>query len=149
MQPYCHPESERQRPKDPSPEGARILRCAQDDIGGRRSGRSESLCPDDSAATGGTHVPNKLRVAIVMPSDATDEQMTLARQLGCDEVILATPTRLPGAERWEYDDLARLREWVESFGLQICALQNVPHEHWQKVRLGRPGREAQLENYLQ
>jgi mannonate dehydratase len=94
-------------------------------------------------------MPDKLRVAIGMPSNPSDEQMTLAKQLGCDEVVLATPARLPGAERWEYDDLARLREWVESFGLRIGALQNAPHGHWDKVRLGLPGREAQLDNYLQ
>src|SRR5580765_951470 len=96
-----------------------------------------------------SHMPDQLRVAIGMPSNPTDEQMTLARQLGCDEVVLATPARLPGAERWEYDDLVRLREWVESFGLKIESIQNTPHEFWMKVRLGEPGREEQLENYCQ
>jgi mannonate dehydratase len=91
----------------------------------------------------------KLRVAIGMPSNPTDEQMAMAKQLGCDEVVLATPTRLGTGERWEYDDLCRLRDWTASFGLEIGALQNTPHSHWDKVRLGLPGREAQLENYLQ
>ena len=94
-------------------------------------------------------MPNKMRVAIGLPGEATDEHLTLAKQLGCDEVVLATPRALPGEERWEYDDLARLNERVRSFGLEIGALQNVPHSHWMDVRLGLPGRERQMENYVQ
>lgn len=94
-------------------------------------------------------MPEKLRISIGLPSDATDEHLVFAKQLGCDGVVLATPSRLTGTERWEYEDLARLREWVEGHGLRIEALQNVPHSFWMKVRLGEPGREAQLENYLQ
>ncbi|MCC6175847.1 MAG: mannonate dehydratase [Chloroflexi bacterium] len=90
-----------------------------------------------------------MRISIGLPRDATDEHLIYARQLGCDGVVLATPSRLPGDECWEYEDLARLREWVESFGLRIEALQNVPHEFWMKVRLGESGRDEQMENYLQ
>jgi mannonate dehydratase len=90
-----------------------------------------------------------MRIAIGLPSDATDEHLIFAKQLGCEGVVLATPGRLPGEERWEYEDLARLREWVEGHGLRIEALQNVPHKFWMKVRLGEAGREAQLENYCQ
>jgi mannonate dehydratase len=90
-----------------------------------------------------------MRIAIGLPRDVTEEHLTFARQLGCEGVVLATPARLPGTERWEYDDLVRLREWVESYGLRIESLQNVPHDFWMKVRLGEPGREAQLENYCQ
>lgn len=91
----------------------------------------------------------RLRVAIGLPREASDEQLQMAKQLGCDEVVLATPARLPGEERWEYEDLVALRRWVEGFGLTIGALQNTPHAFWDRVRLGLPGREAQLENYLQ
>lgn len=93
-------------------------------------------------------MPNKMRVSIGLPGDATDDHLTFAKQLGCEGVVLAKPRRLPGEERWEYEDLVRLREWVEGHDLRIEALQNVPHSFWMKVRLGEPGREAQLENYL-
>jgi mannonate dehydratase len=73
----------------------------------------------------------------------------MAKQLGCEEVVLATPARLPGEKRWEYEDLVKLREWVEGHGVKIGALQNTPHSFWDKVRLGLPGREEQLANYLQ
>jgi mannonate dehydratase len=91
---------------------------------------------------------DKMRVAIGLPGKATDEQLQMAKQLGCDDVVLATPARLPGDKRWEYDDLARLRDWVEGYGLKIGALQNTPHGFWDKVRLGLPGREEQIENYI-
>ena len=94
-------------------------------------------------------MPDKMRIAIGLPRDVTDDHLKYARQLGCEGVVLATPARLPGTQRWEYEDLARLREWVEGYGLRIEALQNTPHEFWMKVRLGEPGREEQLENYLQ
>ncbi|MFN8523891.1 MAG: mannonate dehydratase [Chloroflexota bacterium] len=92
---------------------------------------------------------DQMRIAIGLPSDATEEHLIFAKQLGCDSVVLATPARLPGSERWEYEDLVRLRQWVESYGLRIEAIQNTPHSFWMKVRLGEAGREAELENYLQ
>jgi mannonate dehydratase len=97
------------------------------------------------------HMAEKLRAAIGLPDDHfTEEHLRLAKQLGCDEVVVARPSRmLPGENgRWEYDDLARLREWVESFDLRVGAITNTPHSFWDKVRLGLPGREEQIENYL-
>ena len=92
-------------------------------------------------------MPETMRVAIGLPSDATDEHLTFARQLSCEGVVLATPARLPGERRWEYEDLARLRAWVEGFGLRLEAIQNVPHAFWMQVRLGLPGRDEELEHY--
>lgn len=87
-----------------------------------------------------------MRVSIGLPRDATDEHLTFARQMGCEGVVLATPERLPGAQRWEYEDLAALRAWVESHDLRIEAIQNMPHDFWMKVRLGEPGRDEQIEH---
>lgn len=89
-----------------------------------------------------------MRVAIGLPGNATDDHLRFAKQMGCEGVVLATPARLPGERCWEYEDLVKLREWVESFGLRIEAIQNTPHAFWHKVRLGLPGRDEDLENYL-
>src|SRR5437660_844085 len=62
-------------------------------------------------------MPGSIRVAIGLPAKTTDEHFILAKQMGCEEVVLATPADLPGTERWEYEDLARLRQRVEGFGL--------------------------------
>lgn len=85
-----------------------------------------------------------MRIAIGLPGDATDEHLTLAKQLGCSGVVLATPQRLPGENRWEYEDLVRLRAWVEGFDLRLEAIQNWPARFFDKIRLGLPGREEQL-----
>jgi mannonate dehydratase len=88
-----------------------------------------------------------MRVAIGLPGNATDDHLRYARQLGCEGVVLATPARLSGGQRWEEADLVGLREWVESHGLRLEALQNLPHDFWMKVRLGEPGRDEQLEHF--
>ncbi|MBV9175392.1 MAG: mannonate dehydratase [Chloroflexi bacterium] len=92
-------------------------------------------------------MPEQLRVAVGLPSKAEDWHFILARQMGCQEVVLATPADLPGDERWEYDDLLRLRKRVESFGLKIGAIQNTPAHFIDEARLGLPGRDQQIENY--
>lgn len=87
-----------------------------------------------------------MRVAIGLPSDATDEHLNYAKQLGCSGVVLASPARLPGEARWEYEDLRALREWVEGHGLRLEAIQNWPARFFDRARLGLPGRDEQIEN---
>ncbi len=87
-----------------------------------------------------------MRVAIGLPADATEEHLIFAKQLGCSGVVLPTPKVLPGEHRWEYEDLRRLREWVESFDLRLEAIQNWPPRFFDKVRLGLPGRDEQIEH---
>jgi len=92
-------------------------------------------------------MPEQMHIAIGLPSKTDDWHFILAKQMGCEEVVLATPADLPGEERWEYADLARLRERVESFGLKIGAIQNTPAGFINEARLGLPGRDRQIENY--
>ena len=95
---------------------------------------------------GELNVSNTMRVAIGLPSDLGDEHLHLARQFGCDDVIIASP-RIPGDKRWEYEDLARLRERVEGFGLRIEAIQNTPIGFINPIRLGLPDRDECIEHY--
>ena len=90
--------------------------------------------------------PDKMRIAIGQFNEPSHERLTFARQLGCSGVQLNTP-RLPGTERWEYDDLARLREHIESYGLRLEALENTPVRFYDKAMLGLPGRDEQIANY--
>jgi hypothetical protein len=80
-----------------------------------------------------------MRVATGLPSKTDDWHLLVARQMGCEEVVLATPADLPGDERWEYEDLVRLRTRVESFGLKIRAIQNTPARFINEARLGLQG----------
>ncbi|MBI3970208.1 MAG: mannonate dehydratase [Chloroflexi bacterium] len=87
-----------------------------------------------------------MRVAVGVPGNVTDEQLTLAGQMGCSGVVVASPAIL-WERGWAYDDLARLRRRIESFGLRVEAIQHTPLDKFDQIRLGLPGRDEELENY--
>lgn len=87
-----------------------------------------------------------MRIAIGQFNELSHERLTFAKQMGCSGVLLNTP-RLPGEHRWEYDDLARMREYVESYGLRLEALENTPKSYYEAAMLGLPERDAQIEHY--
>ena len=67
----------------------------------------------------------------------TDEYLQYAAQFGATDVLLNTP-QLPGGERWELYDLVKLRVRVESFGLKLTALENVPTRFYDHIMLNGP-----------
>ena len=87
-----------------------------------------------------------MRVAIGLSAEVTVEQLQLARQFGCEGVIVPSP-QLPGEKRYEYEDLLALRRLVESFGLRIEAIQNTPSSFINSIRLALPDRDECIENY--
>lgn len=89
----------------------------------------------------------RLRVAIGVTGNTTDEELTLAAQMGCSGVVVPSPP-FPGGLRWAYEDLARLRERVEGFGLRLEAIQNTRLDLLDEIRLARPARDAQLDDLL-
>ncbi len=90
----------------------------------------------------------KMRIGLCDSGELSDENLTFARQLGLTSVRSGTPWEwLPGERQWEYEDLLRLRQRVESFGLKYEAIENVPQHFFDKVMLGLPGRDEQLEHY--
>jgi mannonate dehydratase len=77
-----------------------------------------------------------------------DTIAAFAQQLGLASIQFHTPSDLRGDRGyWEADDLTDLRERCEAAGLTVEGLENVPFRHWDKVLLGEPGREDQLDNY--
>lgn len=89
-----------------------------------------------------------MRIALGQFNELTDEQLQFVKQCGCDDVLLNTP-RLPGDERWEYEDLLAWKRRAEDAGLRLIALENVPVRFYDRIMLGLPGREQQLENMQQ
>jgi mannonate dehydratase len=85
------------------------------------------------------------RVALGQLADPTDEMLTFAVQLGLSGVSLNTPA-LPGEHRWEAADLAALRERVESRGLHLESIENVPNRFYARAMLGLPGADDDLEH---
>jgi mannonate dehydratase len=89
-----------------------------------------------------------MRVAVGQFAVPTHEILTFAKQMGCSGVLLNTPA-LPGAERWEYGDLWRLRKLVESYDLKLEALENTPVRFYEDAMLGTPNRDRAIESYQQ
>src|SRR3954462_3014613 len=89
-----------------------------------------------------------MRIALGQFNELSDEQLLFVKQCGCDDVLLNTP-KLPGEERWEYEDLVAIRERAEGAGLRLIALENVSVQFYDQIMLGLPGRERQLENMQQ
>jgi len=78
----------------------------------------------------------------------TDEYLQYAAQFGATDVLLNTP-QLPGGERWELYDLVKLRVRVESFGLKLTALENVPTRFYDHIMLNGSKRDEQIENMIE
>ncbi len=111
---------------------------------------------------------DKIRVAAGSIQEATDEILSFVAQMGCSGVILNTPAltgqtpfgssaigstywQKPGKQglpsKWDYLELLQLRTRVESYGLRLEAIENVPLHFYQGCILGLPGRDQEIENY--
>jgi mannonate dehydratase len=88
-----------------------------------------------------------MRIAVGQAARATDEYLAFARQIGAQGVQFNTPD-LPGERRWERADLVALRERVESYGLRLEAIENVPNSFYSAAMLGLPGRDAEIDGVI-
>ena len=89
-----------------------------------------------------------IRLALGHLEGFDDTVATFAQQLGLKSVQFHTPSDLRGERGyWDVDELVDLRERCEGAGLVVEGIENVPFAHWDKVLLGLPGRDEQLENY--
>ena len=86
-----------------------------------------------------------------------DDFLTFSAQYGATDVVIQSSTdkesagrwsAVPGEKRWELNDLVKLRTQVESHGLHLEALENVPSTFYDQVMLGGPDREEQIENMI-
>lgn len=88
-----------------------------------------------------------MRIAVGQAARATDEYLDFGSQLGVAGAQFNTPD-LPGEQRWELADLVALRERVESRGLVLEAIENIPNHFYEKVMLGLPGRDEEIEHVI-
>lgn len=84
-----------------------------------------------------------LRVGMDRVNDLEQSGLAFVRQLGIVDVQVNRPA-LPGARRWETDDLLALRRRIETAGLRLAAVENVPMSFYDRIMLGQPGRDEQL-----
>lgn len=76
-----------------------------------------------------------------------DDAMLMAKQLGSDGIHFNTPP-IPGEKTWEQDALQYLIDYSAKFDLKVEMIENVPIRFYDKVLLGQPGRDEQIENYI-
>lgn len=83
----------------------------------------------------------------------TDDNLRFAIQMSATHIVAHLPgdDTLPSTADgvWSLDDLVRLRNRVNSFGLKLEAIENFAPSHWDQVLLDGPGRAAQMENLKQ
>jgi len=102
--------------------------------------RLESVAPAERRAMA-------IRIGLGQLQSLSREDAAFARQLGLTTIQLNTPA-LPGEDGlWHEADLRRLRDDIAAEGLTLEALENVPIGFYDKVMLGQPGWEDQLERY--
>lgn len=89
----------------------------------------------------------RIRIGVGQVHTVDPETTAWARQLGVTTFQMNTPA-IPGEDGvWHEADLRRLRDSVAAEGLVLEALENVPVAFYDKVMLGKPGWEDQLERY--
>lgn len=91
--------------------------------------------------------PKEMRIALGQFRDPSDDLLTYIEQLGAQDFLMNTAA-FPGDKQWEYEDLLAARQKADRHGLRLMALENVPITFYDKVMLGLPGRDEQI-NHMQ
>jgi mannonate dehydratase len=101
-----------------------------------------------------------MRVGLGQFMEPNEERLRYVKQLGVEDVLLNMyqydpdyphmPTSdanpLDGDAEWSEENLRALREHVESHGLRLTVIENVPISFYDDVMLGREDREDQIEH---
>ena len=87
----------------------------------------------------------KMELGLYLFGEVDEEWLTFVNQLGVEAVVMANP-QLPGDGRWEFMDLLQMRIAIENVGPRLAAIENVPPSFYDKIMLGLPGRDEQIEN---
>jgi len=87
----------------------------------------------------------QMRIGLGQFSELTEEKILFAKELGIKDLLFNTPA-LPGEKQWEFKDLLQLRMACEDAGVRLAAIENVPQRFYDKVMLGLPGCEEQMEH---
>ena len=86
-----------------------------------------------------------MRVGLGQFNEITDDMLAFIKQLGVRDFLMNTP-KLPGDARWEYEDLAAIKKKADDADLHLMSLENVPVPFYDKIMLGLPGRDEQIEH---
>ena len=88
-----------------------------------------------------------IRLGLGAIHELSHEILTYASQLGVPNIIVHTP-ELRGDGYWEFQDLLHMRTLVDSYGLTLYAIENMPRNFYDKIRHALPGRDEQVEKVI-
>ncbi len=81
-------------------------------------------------------------------STLEEEELAYVAQLGVKQVILGG-TGITDQIAWDYQSLLNVKSRVESFGLAIAGIENIPEAFWRDARVGGPRKNQQIDAVLQ
>jgi mannonate dehydratase len=90
-----------------------------------------------------------MRIAVGQLRELTDDVIQFVHQMGIQDIqfnFYHGSPHVPGEARWEFIDLLKLRTRCEDAGFRLNAIENVPIKFYDKIMLGKPGRDEQIEN---
>ncbi len=90
-----------------------------------------------------------MKVILGAIKEFNDDALMMAKQLGSSGFHFNTPPIATADEDfWSVRALKWLKEYTEKFGLTLDMIENVPIRFLDKVIMGLPGRDEQIENYI-
>src|SRR5215813_3445813 len=85
-----------------------------------------------------------IKISLQIPTDAPDEDLTIAKQMGVDYVNIPTEGNRATAENF-----IALKKKVEAAGLKVWNIGNSDVHNMPEVTLNLPGRDRKIEEYKQ
>ena len=90
-----------------------------------------------------------MKIILGAIKEFNDDALMLAKQIGAEGFHFNTPPIATADEDyWTERSLRWLKEYTEKFGLKLEMIENVPIRFLDKVIMGLPGRDEQIENYI-
>ena len=90
-----------------------------------------------------------MKIILGAIKEFNDDALIMARQLGSEGFHFNTPPIATSDENyWTERSLRWLKEYTEKFELKLEMIENVPIRFFDKILLGLPGRDEQIENYI-
>ena len=88
-----------------------------------------------------------MRLGLDIRGGVDDEQLAFGAQLGATDAIGGDACMPSDSGYFEFLELVVFRQRVESAGLRLFAIENMPWEWTDKIKLGLPGRDEQIDNF--
>ena len=88
-----------------------------------------------------------MRLGLDIRGGVDDEQLAFGAQLGATDAIGGDACMPSDSGCFEFLELVVFRQRVESAGLRLYAIENMPWEWTDKIKLGLPGRDEQIDNF--